>query len=322
MPPAAAGQPLSPPLPTTARRHRHHPAQPAHCSAPAASDPSTCPLAAGARRLSSLSGCSASASAATGPHSACSGAGVPVAAALPQPLPVPLASTQVTFMPLAHQGSKWAPAPPPRRGSSVAAIAAVPILSRSTAAALVGRGAPPAECHASSGSAPDDSVAGGTASPRLPTQHYRPWTGVQRLMQAVGQQAGGSGRRSEPDSQPAAGLPAAGPRGSADSTSTAPLPWDRRSAHAAAEPRLATVAAARQRGPAADPPPHVPASRPLPTGPAPAPAAQAWRGAAAADDAFSPLFSSAAAQLLAQQHLAGGGGGGSSGGQAWAARRR
>ncbi len=158
--------------------------------APSPADPHTQPLAAGLITLPSFSSCGASAigcrgsSASSGPHrrtrslgsgqrddlsrAASGGSGSRCDRAcgveLP-PAPVPQRSTEIAFMPLAHQGRRW-PAdtkgPPAGAAAAAAAVAAVPLLSRSTVAALLGE---PDEAGRQCGS--------GRTQPALPREQSR-----------------------------------------------------------------------------------------------------------------------------------------------------
>lgn len=181
------------------------------------------------------------------------------------PGPVPIVSSQITYMPLGHQAGKWAAAPracPPPAGAG-SSVAAVGILSRSTAAALLGgRQRPsPAGAVGGRGGAPADSperTASRDSAELAPALAYRPWTAVRRLIDEVGRQAGGA--------------PAALPQ------------------HAQASP--ARYTASQAAGSAS-----VDAAPPLqPEAPR---QARAW--AAQGSEVFSPLFHNAAAQLLGQR---------------------
>lgn len=230
-------------------------------------DKETSPLAAGACRFSSTSSAggtsAASPPAGAPPQAAVHAAGTasePFSAPVPGtgqhvgsragsaqgvlPGPVPAFSTQVTFMPLGHQGGKWAAQPPcPPVPASAATVAAVGILSHSTAAALFpshlarGRGqlrkagavpgeklsSTPGRARGGSGpgnwapglGAPDPRDAPYRAGPALDSHQsgYRPWTGVRRVMDAMMHQTAGRSSGGAMASRSAFGENRAGQRG-------------------------------------------------------------------------------------------------------------
>lgn len=166
------------------------------------------------------------------------------------PGPVPRHTSDITFMPLGHQGGKWAadpaPAPAPAGAACCAAtVAAVPILTRSTVAALLGqRQQPGGAGHAPVGRAVGRSLASevtgesaGGASPAAaapPLPAYRPWTAVRRVIDEVGRPAAQAGYASgsgpsRQQGQRGAARAVAPPhsRASADSVGTVAMPWDR-----------------------------------------------------------------------------------------------
>jgi len=179
--------------------------------APRPADPHTQPLAAGLITLPSFSSCGASASGCRGSSavsclhhrsrslgsgldalgqaaSGGDGSGWDRACRVERPpAPVPQRSTEIAFMPLGHQGSRWpadTKSPPADAAAGAAAVAAVPLLTRSTVAALLGEPDEVGRQHRS----------GGTTQPALRQE--------QRSAASFGS------------------------RGSADSTSTVALPWD------------------------------------------------------------------------------------------------
>ena len=176
--------------------------------------------------------------------------GAPAGGGLPGP--VPKFSSEVTFQPLGHQGSKWCvPAPPPATPASAATVAAVDVLSQSTTAALTrerrqeapaGAGGdrrqqPPPAWASSVASDPSDGIfhaMPACAASQLPA--HRPWTGVRRVIEEVGRQAGiaddarcyigaGSGACPAAAPAPAQACQAAAAPG-VSLTSTSALPWD------------------------------------------------------------------------------------------------
>ena len=145
-------------------------------------------------------------------------------------------------MPLGHQGSKWpAGAELPQAGAhcGAAAVAAVPVLTRSTVAALL-REAPPQQqledarrpCRPPAGAEERSWVSEGTDEPAGAAPSYapayRPWTAVRRVIDEVGRQAGAPLASHRQPGQPgAAGAAPPAWDASADSTSTVAMPWDR-----------------------------------------------------------------------------------------------
>ena len=263
------------------------PARASHPPVPSACDPDTSPLAAGLAQLSS--GASLRSSAAgwagsQGRRSSSQGGGHEVlgtrvgshgssaaAAAMGAlPGPVPHVSTLITFMPLGHQGSKWAAgglgpcAPPSGEGSCAATVAAVGVLTRSTAAAVLGeeraRGSGRATGRGSAACASAltaSSAAAGAAAPPLPA--YHPWADVQRVIDEVGREAGATPADAPPLPPPLAGTAACG-SASLESAGTVAMPWG---------PQPAWVASsdpgAARRGGVPNPPPtgRSPNSSPL-----------------------------------------------------------
>ncbi|PSC75063.1 hypothetical protein C2E20_1803 [Micractinium conductrix] len=222
--------------------------------------------------------------------------GAPAGGGLPGP--VPKFSSEVTFQPLGHQGSKWCvPAPPPATPASAATVAAVDVLSQSTTAALTrerrqeapaGAGGdrrqqPPPAWASSVASDPSDGIfhaMPACAASQLPA--HRPWTGVRRVIEEACQAAAAPG---------------------VSLTSTSALPWD---------VPAAAVGGVWRRGPSqrtaegTDPragrpprppgPPSAALLRPTRAEPSPPYKARVWH--AQSTENFSPLFTSAASESL------------------------
>lgn len=212
--------------------------------------------------------------------------------AAPLPGPVPLHSTEITFMPLGHGGSKWptgVEAPPDGAPRGAAAVAAVLVLARSTVAALLGEpltqqlDCPRMPSRPAAGAVQRSLDSEGTdewvdaAALELPA--YRPWTAVRRVMEEVGRQAGSDAPLTShrpAGQQGQAARP--GCLGSVDSSSTVAMPWDRPSVPRFAEgatsahpPRptgrpAAGASAAQQHS--MHRPPRPPGSRAAPAAPA------------------------------------------------------
>lgn len=254
------------------------PARASHPPVPSACDPDTSPLAAGLAQLSGGASLRSSAAGSAGSHGRRSsnqggghevlgtrvgshGSSAAAAAMGALPGPVPHVSTLITFMPLGHQGSKWAAgglgpcAPPSGEGSCAATVAAVGVLTRSTAAAVLGeeraRGSGRATGQGSAACASAftaSSAAAGAAAPPLPA--YRPWAAVQRVIDEVGREAGATPADAPPLLPPLAGTAACG-SASLESAGTVAMPWGPQPAWVASS---ANPGAARRGGVPNQPP--------------------------------------------------------------------
>ena len=256
------------------------------------------------------------------------GSGCGAATVLGLPGPVPRHTSDITFMPLGHQGGKWAADPAPQAAPAgatccAATVAAVPILTRSTVAALLGErqqpegaGRGPAGravgCNLAS-EATGESAGGAGASPAAaapPLSAYRPWTAVRRVIEEVGRPAALAGPESYQSQQRGqrGAAPAAPPLpcwASADSAGTVAMPWDhpsvRRPATSSAAPPASQRSLRRPPRPpggraaaaAPRPPQHAVQARPaLPPMPPPV----RWAGSCLTQDTdahLHPLLSTA-----------------------------